>query len=848
MISMKKVALWFGLFLLAFWLAFVPGFVTVSRAIGPTVAAKGDSPVAVKATPQLSEAWSQYLSGNRNEAIAQVEKILGLAPRQLHIKDKLPNIIQQPETRETIQALVLLGEIYSSQGKLRLAEQVLTLADQNSAGFPIEKDSINLGLIDLKVKKFRRDPNYAKTELNDILAVQEKLLEFQRDYGTFSTTSNLTLKSQAKLAEFRLLTDMVPKFQNFFLQLSPRDSSSLVQALTSKNIALEDDNYLPRILKARDQTSGFLQSLLALRSQISPALDRLENIETSAAFQFYYNESLSKFELIFTNIQALEAKVRVAFFTPPDLQLAIRQVAQSTAQESATALQTIVRRTANPTIKAKALQHLILLYPKQAKALRIKALSLAPDASIRYQIYHDEGKSLFQAGQFQAACNAYKISVEDLQSLRRELVGIDQTVQYDFRDRIEPVYREAILACLQANDKDSENLDQVRQFMEDLQLAELDNFFQEACVAGRRVNLDQALDQNSPQTALIYPILSKTRLDVLVKVSGVKGLRNYSTTFATDEAFEAFHASIQELQRALYIKDSSKNSEAIQIEAIQKPSRAIYDLLLRQLDIDLRPQVKTLVFVLDGELRNIPMGILSDGTNYLFENYAIALSPGLQLFRPERDSFSRQSVLAGGLNNSKRGPLPTDQEISIIKKYAGNPIDISLKDAFFTENALQGKISPPKPNQPLYRVIHLSTHAEFKETAADTSILTAGDVELSADRFSDILNMRAQNSDVPIELLIMSACETAKGNNRSVLGLSAVAVRSGVRSTIGTLQKIPTDDVVIDFIDQLYANLASGANKAQALQTAQKMLLKANPNSPLQIKALSSFVLIGDWL
>jgi CHAT domain-containing protein len=37
--------------------------------------------------------------------------------------------------------------------------------------------------------------------------------------------------------------------------------------------------------------------------------------------------------------------------------------------------------------------------------------------------------------------------------------------------------------------------------------------------------------------------------------------------------------------------------------------------------------IKTLVFVLDGALRNVPMAAMHDGQQYLIERYGIAIAP-----------------------------------------------------------------------------------------------------------------------------------------------------------------------------------------------------------------------------
>ena len=45
--------------------------------------------------------------------------------------------------------------------------------------------------------------------------------------------------------------------------------------------------------------------------------------------------------------------------------------------------------------------------------------------------------------------------------------------------------------------------------------------------------------------------------------------------------------------------------------------------------------VDTLVFVPDGALRSVPIAALYDGKNYVLEQYAVAVAPGLSLIESQ---------------------------------------------------------------------------------------------------------------------------------------------------------------------------------------------------------------------
>ncbi len=80
-----------------------------------------------------------------------------------------------------------------------------------------------------------------------------------------------------------------------------------------------------------------------------------------------------------------------------------------------------------------------------------------------------------------------------------------------------------------------------------------------------------------------------------------------------------------------------------------RPHQQFYDWLIRPAEAELqRSGIKTLVFVLDGVLRGVPMAALHDRQQYLIEKYNIALNPGLLLVNPLTLSPDKLRILAGG--------------------------------------------------------------------------------------------------------------------------------------------------------------------------------------------------------
>ncbi len=425
--------------------------------------------------------------------------------------------------------------------------------------------------------------------------------------------------------------------------------------------------------------------------------------------------------------------------------------------------------------------------------------------------------------QSKVALQAYNATFAILQSLRQNLVSISPEMQFAFGDRIEPIYREQV-ALLLRNNPSQANLQQVRDTIEALQLAELNNFFREACLDAK----PQKIEQIDPSAAVIYSIILEDRLAVILSQPG-KPLEYHQTPIENggeiEHIFEDWYANL--------------NPFLAPANPLQ-PNQTFYNWLIRPLESQLeKNQTKTLVFILDGTMRSIPVAALHDGEQYLVEKYNIALTPGLQLLTSRSLTTDTLETIAGGLTESRQGfsALPSVatevQEISTLV-----PSEVLL-DKSFTRDRLQSQIT----NLP-YPIVHLATHGQFSSRAEETFLLTWDD-RINVTELDQILQQRDFAKDTPIELLILSACQTAAGDKRAALGLAGVAVRSGARSTVATLWSVQ-DNSTAELMTQLYRALKTpGISKAEALREAQLSLLRsAKYQHPYY---WSAFILVGNW-
>jgi CHAT domain-containing protein len=467
-----------------------------------------------------------------------------------------------------------------------------------------------------------------------------------------------------------------------------------------------------------------------------------------------------------------------------------------------------------------------------AKDLTQQALFLtqtidAPDIAYRWE--WQLGRLLKAQGDTQEAIAAYTEAVKTLQSLRGDLVAINPNVQFSFRESVEPVYRQLVgllLESEQTSKSGQKNLDQARNVFESLQQAELVNFFRSECLDARPV---VQIDQVDPKAAVIYPVILADRLEVILSLPQ-QPLRHYATSLPQSQV----ERLLAQLRQTLVTRTSQ---EFIPL------SQQVYDWLIRPAEADLTKNgVKTLVFVLDGSLRNIPMAALHDGKQYLLEKYGVAITPGLQLLDPQPLKRGQLKALTAGVSEANQGfPALANVPLELNRIKSELPSTVLLNREF-TSTALQNAI-----NSVPFPVVHIASHGQFSSQANETFILT-WDGRIDVNELDDLLQVRGQNQSRSsnIELLVLSACQTLAGDKRAALGLAGVAVRAGARSTVATLWNV-NDAAIVPLMSQFYQELSNTTlTRAEALRRAQQTLLK-NPQYRHPI-SWAPYVLVGNWL
>mgnify|MGYP002784285509 CR=1 FL=1 len=663
----------------------------------------------------------------------------------------------------------------------------------------------------------------------------------------------LFLQSYKTLNQVEQLLQQQPDSQSKALGLrSLGNTALLIGNAKDARRWLEQSLNLSLKLKLSENASATLLSLgNVARSQkdLTTALSLYQQaaINTDATTQV--QASLNQVSLLLEMKQWSEARNLVAIVQPQLNQLppnrtviyAKINIAQSLAKlgntkQAAQVLaiaQQQARELGDPRAEAYAVGYLGKVYEQtqqwtDAQQLTEQALQMAQSlnaADIAYQWQWQLGRILKAQGQFASATRSYDIAVKTLQSIRRDLAAASPDLQFSFRESVEPVYREFVDVLLQSPDADQATLKQARQVIESLQLAELDDFFRTACLEGQTVAIDTI-----PQTdaAVIYPIILRDRLEVILSLPG-QPLRHYRTIVSQPEIETTLDQLRQELEKPFTTPESKQLGQMV------------YNWLIQPITADLASQApKTLVFVLDGALRNVPMAALYTGQEYLIERYSIGLAPGLQLINPKPLQQQKLQAIAAGLTEERHGFTALVNVNTELKEIQTEIPSQVLLNQSFTSSALRSQVQSVS-----FPIVHLATHGQFSSNADETFIL-AWDKPIRVNELSALLRDRTNAQDRAIELLVLSACETAAGDKRAVLGLAGLAVQAGARSTLASLWSLD-DESGAKFIGQFYHQLATTqVSKAEALRQAQLTLIR-DPDFR-HPRYWAPYVLVGNWL
>lgn len=435
--------------------------------------------------------------------------------------------------------------------------------------------------------------------------------------------------------------------------------------------------------------------------------------------------------------------------------------------------------------------------------------------------------------QLEPAIAAYQSAVATLKDIRHDMSLHFGNVSYhsSFRDAAGSIYFELADLLLQRADQAKSDADiqadlvEARDTAEDLKSAELEDYFQDDCANLLKAKITK-IEMISTTAVVVYFIPLRDRTEVLLNLpSGrIERVKSAVTADQLEQTATNFRFDLEKRTTEEYLAEGQQ----------------LYDWLITPILPLIKDNIDTLVFVPDGALRTIPMAALTDGTHFLIEKYAIATTPGLTLMEPKPLAAQKTNLIINGLSDGVQGypALPNvPTEVKNIESLYGGP-------EYMNTQFVQSNVDKEFTNDS-YSIVHIASHGHFDSDAKKTFVLTY-DSKLTLDQLERMIRP-SQMKDRPVELLTLSACQTAAGDDRAALGLAGIAVKAGARSALASLWFV-NDETSTMLISDFYKNLhdETGISKAKALQQAQiKLLSDPRYGHPCY---WAPYQIIGNWL
>lgn len=435
--------------------------------------------------------------------------------------------------------------------------------------------------------------------------------------------------------------------------------------------------------------------------------------------------------------------------------------------------------------------------------------------------------------------------------------------------------------------------------IESSKVAEVKDYLQDSCLTKELEEQVEHLDDNLPSNvAIFYPLLFEDRIEFLVITDD--GIMQ--ETKEHEMSLEDTELDINELRYK--ISGNSKNDYDTSLQKISGWFEDIFPKLEKKEIITIIPggdmrriPFAALYYYDKKNKKNI----------YLIKKYALVITPSIKLTNNAPSIYNHNLLLAGAYTFSKKDKLANlchttnelissacifqnqqDKVKSLGKSICLNKIKADclncskgdsrrscntdnridthskliqcLKDKReeeknctsdnmkvllekdFTSNELRQYVSENK-----YSTIHISTHGIFQDNPTKTVLYTSDGNNITMPKLHEIISSSDKTNTLQgrsLDLLILSACQSATGNNekRAELGFASVAISSGSSSVLGTLWSVkekPTQELINKFYKNYYINKC---NKAESLQKAIIYLIDEKKLLPSD---WASFVLIG---
>lgn len=425
-----------------------------------------------------------------------------------------------------------------------------------------------------------------------------------------------------------------------------------------------------------------------------------------------------------------------------------------------------------------------------------------------------------------------------LEDIRPLLPARDEITEESlFQLRMRPVFRAAVDVQLAGTTVDDAGLriGAAQEIIEAFRQAEMVDAFGADCVPPREAIRPADL---RPGEILLYPIILPDRLELIYATAADNGGQAvYRRVSQTDNAdADRIRNLVNEASFSLGYGDDDEWAAY---------SRELYSLLIDPIADLLSPQ-STLIIVPDGALRRLPFAALVDERGQMLaQRTRMTIAPALSFAQPGSEGRGTPNVVAASVSDRVTllaGNFPALPGTRGEARMAAGLGDEDRSAGVILDNFSRADLRDSFSNEAV-DILHLATHASFNGGSNRSFIVANGEAILLSELRSLVEANKLRGDQ--LSLIVLSACETALGDDQASMGLAGAAIQAGAESALASLWQVD-DAGTVELMRQFYRNYSQGQARAEALRNAQlAMIARGDRMSDPRIWA--AFTLIGGW-
>ena len=334
-----------------------------------------------------------------------------------------------------------------------------------------------------------------------------------------------------------------------------------------------------------------------------------------------------------------------------------------------------------------------------------------------------------------------------------------------------------------------------------------------------------------PASAIVEFVVGRDRTFAFV-VTG-SGLKAFTLNVTSSELGRQVHRFREQLaNRDLRATESA---------------HALYELVVGPLHAALEGKTD-LIIVPDGVLWELPFQALqSSAHRYVIEDMAVSYAPSItvlrEMMRLRSDTRAPRTLLAfGNPAVNEHNALPdAENEVRRLAQIYGASSHVLV--------GAEAREDRWKSEAPDYRVVHIAAHGVLDDASPMYSHLLLAHPEHGSKEDGLLEAWEIMNVPLKAELVILSACETARGRvaaGEGILGLMWAVFVAGSPATLVSQWRVDSASstaLMVAFHQEWNAN-GGGMSKARALQAASVAVLRTPGFShPFH---WAGFILAGD--